>query len=140
MAEITLYTHERPGAGLTSIDVCRVKGALALRIVTERMIRYYPLTGNQSDTIFPQPSTHPANGKADLRLQIAIQGGVNLAKCKWAVALVVVEGLEGNNTTIYWINDRQCSEIEQCSSSAWARAEIEGRCCPQGYELPPQMG
>jgi hypothetical protein len=138
MAQITLFTHERSGAGLTSTNICEIGGAVALRIVTQGMIRHYPLIGIQNSTIYPRPSIHPDSGKADLRLQTERQGDVNLARCKWAVSLVVVEGIEGNNTIIYWIDAHQCSKVEQCANFGFARAQIEGKWCRE-YELPPQI-
>jgi hypothetical protein len=134
MADITLYTHEGPGAGLTSGNVNRVKGAVALRIVTEGMEWQIPLTPRGGPvTRKPDKSTHPVNGKADLLLQIA-EREVDLAKCKGAVALYAAP-----TETIYWIEAGQCSRTEQTATSGTARADIEGRCC-QEYELPPQIG
>jgi hypothetical protein len=139
MAQITLYTHERPGAGLTSINVCKVKGAIGLRVITEGMIRQYRLTDSQNSMMFSQPGMHPSSGEAELRLQIAGQREVDLAKCEGAVALVIVEGAIGKNTTIYWIDAYHISEIEQCANFAFARSRIEARCCPKEYELPAHV-
>ena len=77
----------------------------------------------------------PETGKADLRLQI---GGeeIDLAKCKWAVALVVCGVAE---TTIYWIKARQCSGVEPAADGNAARAQVEAQCCPDEYRLPPQL-
>ena len=75
----------------------------------------------------------PDAGTADLRLQI---GGkeIDLAKCKWAVALVVSEA---GGTAIYWINDGRRSVVEHAADANAARAEVEAQCCPDEYRLPP---
>ena len=139
MAEITLYTHERPGAGLTSTNVCRVKGVVALRIVTDERTLNIPLQGRQASSITPDRGVHPVGGKADLHLQIAGQEQVvDLAKRRWVVALVVTSGAnQSNPTTIYRLREGQCTEILERPNSGWARAEIEEHCCGSQYELPP---
>jgi len=58
----------------------------------------------------------------------------DLAKCKWAVALVVCGVAE---TTIYWINDRRCSAVEPAANTSVARAQIEAQCSPEECRLPP---
>ena len=136
MTSITLYTHERPGAGLTSTDVCRVRGAAQLRVVREGQICTYPTKGIGSASVEPA-KVSPEAGKADLRLQVA-EEEIDLAKCKWAVALLVAWW---NDTTIYWLDDGVCSAVQRAASGAFARADIEARCCPgeYEYELPPQI-
>jgi hypothetical protein len=134
MHEITLYTHERAGAGLTNTNVCRVKGAVRLQVVSENEIRDYPAKGGgPSETKHAEISPH--TGKADLRLQTA-EGEIDLAKCKWAVGLVVSGW---NGTTIYWIGDGLCSHVEPVSMAGLARAKIEARYCPEEVELPPPI-
>jgi hypothetical protein len=90
MAQIILYTHERPGAGLPTSDVARVNGAVELRIITQGQERQIPL-GPRADTISTKSSLglSPSSGKADLLLKFADQSEVNLARCEWAVAVVV---------------------------------------------------
>jgi hypothetical protein len=139
IVEITLYTHERPGAGLTTTNVCQVKGAEALSVVAEGWLQTYPLRGGQRSGPKFDKSIRPHSGKADLILQTTDQ--VNLANCQWAVALVVDEHVAGNQpATIYWIENGECSEIERCHSGSWARAQIEARHRPEEFELPPQSG
>jgi hypothetical protein len=134
MTTITLYTHERKGAGLTSTDMCRVKGAVRLKVVSAGETWEYPTKG-----IGPATMNHekfgPAAGEADLRLRIA-EEDVDLAKCKGAVALSI-SGSSG--TKIYWIEAGVCSEVEYLSFEGFACARIEARCCPDEYELPPQI-
>ena len=135
MSEITLYTHERPGAGLTSTNVKSIKGAAELRIVTEGHAMKISLGwGNQAVTTMPDPHLHPSSGKADLRLKLADQSEVNLAKCRWAVALVV----SLSDHTVYWLQEGRCTEIQERVASP--RSEIEGRHTPRFAELPPEIG
>jgi hypothetical protein len=135
MVGVTLYTHERPGAGLTSTNVCRVKGAISLRVTTEGMTHEYPLKGLGPIMTAHNPNTRPASGKADLCLRIG-DHEVDLAKRQWAVALVVIE----NDTTVYLLNDGLCSEIWSSVPFAGAAlAQIEDRCCPREHELPPPI-
>jgi len=138
MADITLYTLERSGAGLTSTNVCRVTGAVALRITTaEQGTKEYPLRGGGGITTTQEKNGPSISGKANLYLKTTLQE-IDLAKCRWAVALVTDDGQGYNSATIYWITDGRCSEIERCASTSWARAQIEGRCCGSEFELPPQ--
>jgi hypothetical protein len=134
--DITLYTQERLGAGLTSTNVCCVKGAVRLRVVSARQTWEYPIKDGQ----FMAPSRisetgSPVSGKADLRLQIA-EKEIDLAKCKWAVALVISGWSE---TKIYWINNRIVSAVEAAADGDRVRAEVEAQCCPDDYRLPPQI-
>jgi hypothetical protein len=134
MPDLTLFTQERQGAGLTSTNICGVKGAVRFRVVSAGQTWEYPI----QDGRFMWPSRinktdRPEAGKADLRLQI---GGkeIDLAKCKWAVALVVSEAA---GTTIYWIKDGRCSAVEPAANGNVARAKVEAQCCPEEYRLPP---
>ena len=134
MPDITLYTQERQGAGLTSTNICRVRGAVRLRVVSAGQTWEYPIKDGQ----FLAPSrreTGSVSGKAELRLQIA-EREIDLAKCKWAVALVISGWSE---TKIYWINNWLCSAVEPAADGNVARAEIEAQCCPDEYRLPPQI-
>jgi hypothetical protein len=135
MTVITLYTHERGGAGLTSTDVCRVKGAVELQVVSEGELCEYQIKDGLSDasTITTYKEVSPIAGKAYLRLRTT-EADIDLAGRKWAVALVVSRRDE---TTIYWLRDGLCSAIEPAPTWTVARVKIEGRCSPAEFELPP---
>src|SRR5438552_1443453 len=92
------------------------------------------MNGISSASITPS-NVSPVAGRADLRLRIADQD-IDLAKCKWVVALVISAS---NETTFYWIQDGLCSEIENSKPRLFVHAQIEARCCPGEYELPPQI-
>ena len=135
MPDITLYTQEKVGVGLTTVNVCRVKNAGGVRVVSEVAACEYPADPAMSPTLVNYGRFSPVSGKADLILKFAEQD-IDLAKCKWAVALVVSRPGE---TTIYWLRDGLCSAIEPAANQAEARAKIEERCCPDGYYLPALM-
>jgi hypothetical protein len=135
MGDITLYTRERCGAGLTTTDVCRVKGADRLQVISEGQIRRYPIKGGGPvETNYMEIG--PDTGRADLLLQTADRE-IDLAKCKWAAA-VLVSGWN-DETTVYWIKAGICPDFADLSSGREAHAKIEERCCPDEYELPPQI-
>jgi hypothetical protein len=133
MADITLYTQKKVGAGLSTVNVCRVKDADGLHVVSEVAAWEYPIDPATSLILVNYGQFSPVSGKADLLLNVAGQA-IDLAKCKWAVALVVSRPDE---TTIYWLHDGLCSAIEPAADQAEARAKIEEQCCPDGYDLPP---
>src|ERR1700730_13592999 len=121
MAQITLYTQERQGAALGSIDVCRVKGAVgSLRIFTEEMREEIPLNWRQPASARVWQKNTPAAGKADLFLMVAEQE-INLAKCKGAVALLVVSDI---GAAIYWLAAGRSTGIEGFSGGAEALSHI----------------
>jgi hypothetical protein len=134
MTLITLFTQERPGAGLAHIDVCRVKGAVGpLRIFMEETKQDIPLDWRQPLSAPVYQKNTPAAGKADLLLMVAGQE-VNLAKCAGALALLTVLSA---GATIYWLVAGRCTGIKEFSGGAQALSEIVGRCTE--YELPPQI-
>ena len=133
MPEITLYTHEGVGAGLTSINVCRVRGAARLQVRIAGQIQEYSIKGGAATTT--NAAGNPVAGEADLRLRIA-EEDIDLAKCKGAVALVV--SWPYTPTTIYWIKSGLCSKVEPFSRGFAAHTHVEARYCPE-YELPPQI-
>jgi hypothetical protein len=133
MPEITLYTHEGPGAGLTSINVCRVKGAARLQVRIEGQTLEYPIKGGAATTTYAAGS--PVAGEADLRLRTG-EEDIDLARCKGAVALVV--SWSYTPTTIYWIEGGLCSKVVPFSRGFAAQAHVEARYCSE-YDLPPQI-
>jgi hypothetical protein len=137
--EITLYTHEKQGAGLTLTNVLHVKGVVELQIVTEVMNWKVALLGNQSASapVYQRNSQKntPAAGKADLLLRIAEQE-INLCRCEGGVAVVVL-GTE-TTATIYWVRAGQCYKIERDVMLGATRGKIEACCCPE-QELPPEI-
>jgi hypothetical protein len=86
MADITLYTQEKVGAGLATVHVCRVKNAGGVRVVSEVAACEYPVDPAMSPTLVNYGRFSPVSGKADLILKFAEQD-IDLAKCKRAVAL-----------------------------------------------------
>jgi hypothetical protein len=134
MAHVTLYTREWDGAGLTITDVCRVKGAVRLRVVSEGEVWEYPIKDVGPSTMRHEKG-RPVRGRAGLRLQIA-EEEIDLAGCKGAVALIVSYGSEA---TVYWLDGGLCSDVEFVASATFAQRKIEARCCPDGCELPPQV-
>jgi hypothetical protein len=134
MPDLTLYTQERLGAGLTSTNICRVKGAVRFWAVHAGQTWEFPIKDGQF--MWPSRSRKTGGseaGKADLRLQIDGKE-IDLAKCKWAVALVISGGAKA---AICWIKDRRCSGVEPAADANAARATVEAQCCPEEYRLPP---
>jgi hypothetical protein len=134
MAHVTLYTRERYGAGLTITDVCRVKGAVRLRVASDGEVWEYPIK-NIGFATMKHEKGGPVLGRAELHLQIA-EEDIDLARCKGAVALVVSHGREA---TVYWLYGGLCEDVEFIPSGLFVQGKIEARCCPDGYELPPQI-
>jgi DNA invertase Pin-like site-specific DNA recombinase len=67
MAHVTLYTRERDGAGLTITDVCRVKGAVRLRIAAEGEVWEYPIKDVGPPTL-KHEKVRPLPGRAETPL------------------------------------------------------------------------
>ena len=51
MPDITLYTQEKVGVGLTTVNVCRVKNAGGVRVVSEVAACEYPADPAMSPTL-----------------------------------------------------------------------------------------
>jgi hypothetical protein len=130
----TLYIRERAGAPLTGTDLSRVRGAIRLKVVSEGMVREYPIKQSLASTHQPR-GVSPVSGKADLWLQTAEQD-IDIAKCQSAVALVVVGSADA---TIYWLDKGRCFEVSERVPAGRARLDVEERCCPAEYDLPPPI-
>ncbi|HVH76244.1 MAG TPA: hypothetical protein VM755_15120 [Stellaceae bacterium] len=113
---------------MTETDLCRIKGAIAVRIVIERMEYEYRLTGYGEFRAKQAPTARPINGKADLFLDTADrEPAEDLTKRERAVALVVSNG----SAVIYWIEDGRCTGFERCATGGrFARAQVEARYPP----------
>ena len=45
----------------------------------------------------------------------------------------------GREAMVYWLCGGLCSDVEFMASGLFVQGKIEARCCPDVYELPPQI-
>ena len=104
--------------------MCRFKGAVSLRIVTEGVTYECPLnTLRKAIMRSTNKNVRPAIGKANLCLRV--EGGeVDLARMPGAFALMVTDKREA---IVYWLKDGLCSEIEPHAMAGVAREATERR-------------
>jgi hypothetical protein len=122
MATATLCIIERQRAGVRRDDLAKISGA------TEVLIRgpagiaaVHPL--NMRASYYP-PASVPETGKADLRLKVG-DDELDLAKFEGAVALVIQHGR--SSVTVCWIDDGQCSGVQQRPIAGLAFSEVEAK-------------
>jgi hypothetical protein len=137
-----LYLRERPDG---RVGVPTLRGIL--RIVHDGVSRELRLGSDvpysTSLQALPKPDatqlvTSPADTKAVLLLQDAGQE-IDLAQCKGALALLVIEGtplpafLRETPATLYWFDAGQCTEIVEYPSASLATNAAEIRSGSRDY-------